>query len=333
MENIKTAGLIESILNQVKDTFDFKNRPFETIFGILGTGYSWTFGWVIGALTTLAEILGYGPGWIGKMIDEYFGFGSGKTLDDVDVNNLSASGASAHIAKKISGEISDIDLDSIIKPAMMSKLEIIKQAKGHITQEDVKSAFFATVPIVKVARWRGLRRLFSLRGSGRFTSTIAGTIRKLIKMFLKGMVALGIGGGVAAATGLKTKHNDKPSSSKDYRADLTHYKNVNHNVKETLITFLDATIANFSRGFQQAQGKMGLELDKAPGWNKVLDLIEKLNWASIHEINNFDVFVGPDIKKIAKVLLNSVNAQNVSIEKLKTPEKELSDEEKLQKLL
>lgn len=342
MEMIKQAGAVESIINSAKEMVDFKNKPFETIFGIMGTGYSWKFGWIIGSITTIAEVLGYGPGYIGKLIDRALGFGSNNTIDNIGNTNIESA------ARSVSNEImSDFSKESdriedIIKPAFISNLRIIKQAKGTITQNDLRSAYLISVPITKTANIAKLRRFRQMFSRGGAKNTITSILVNFLKIFFKGFAAIGIGSGIAGAAGIKTQYDNKEVGRITEKklqptrpANLTHYKNVENDVKSTLIRFLDASIANFSVGFEKAQKGTPISLERASGWNKVLDIIEKYNWANLYEINQFETFVGPNINSIAKILLGSVGATNVKIEKIEqmNEPKKLTDEERLKQLI
>ena len=154
---------------------------------------------------------------------------------------------------------------------------------------------------------------------------------KTIWGFVKGMMALGIGGGVASAVGWKTQQQKRIEEERGISREdeslpkrpsgLKHYSNVDKNVKRTLITFLNATIANFATGFMQAQrlanpSKPPVSLEQAPGWTQVLGIIQKYNWAPMAAINGFSAFVAPSVQKIAQILLSSVNVSGVKIEKM-----------------
>ena len=163
---------------------------------------------------------------------------------------------------------------------------------------------------------------------------VSGILMKILWMFVKGLMALGIGGGVASMVGLRDKVDRSPTTKVEEPeikpglgpigkrpAGLKHYSNVKKDVKQTLITFLNATIANFSTGFMQAQrianpDKPPISVERAPGWSKITGMIQKYNWAPIIKVNGFSVFVAPNVGEIAKILLNSVNVSGVKIEKI-----------------
>lgn len=367
------SGIVSSILEQVKGMVDFKNRPFETIFGIMGTGLSWSFGPMIGMLTTASELVGFGPGYIGSLIDKHFGFGASKTIDNVKFSQSNVEAAAESTSGDLLESLSGFPdkLKSWLKSIFASTLSDIKELKGDLNSNDIHTAFYMSMysnPIIKTAKigvglkaWRRFAGLFRGGKTGKVMFT--GVLMKLIWMFVKGLLALGIGGGVASMVGVRTQQqkrvdeqigtSEKTNENLPHRpAGLKHYSNVNHDVKQTLITFLNATIANFSNGFMQAQrlanpSKAPVSVEQAPGWTQVLAIIQKYNWAPLEEVNGFSAFVGPNIQKIAQLLLYSVKVSGVKIEKMepktnmpmkptmKTPKVQptISNEDRLKQLL
>lgn len=343
---VKEADFITGLLSTIKDQVNFKTKPFETIFGVFGTALSWRFGWLIGGLVTAAQLFGYGPGEIGKLIDRYF-FGQGaKTVNDMNLSQSNVEGAAKSAAGTITKSIPE-SLDAVkdkIKSIFAENVQDLKEVKGYITAEDKKTALYMTtcsLGLVKTARLSHLGRFFRLWKRGNRLQLVSGILMKIVWMFAKGLLALGIGGGLASMVGLKTKKVDPTSTKVDTTktklepgsgvagtrpAGLKHYSNVDKNVKRTLITFLNATIANFETGFMQAQrlanpNKPPVPLERAPGWTKVIGLVQRYNWAPISQVNQFSAFVAPNVKVIAQALLRSVGVGGVKIEKVepKTP--------------
>ena len=337
----KEAGFISGFLNTIKDQVNFRTKPFETIFGVFGTALSWRFGWLIGGFVTAAQLFGYGPGEIGKLIDSYF-FGQGaKTIDDFNLSESNVKGASDHAAGILAKVIPNDGNEIInkIKGVFSSNIHDIKEIKGHITNNDKKTAFYAagcSVGIVKTANLLHTLKFLKLWRRGNRMNLGSGILMKILWAFVKGLLALGIGGGVASMVGLKDRDMKGKGPTTEVKAPdmrpgsgnvgkrpagLKHYSNVNKNVKQTLITFLNATIANFSAGFMQAQrianpDKPPISVERAPGWSKITGTIQKYNWAPITKVNGFSAFVAPNVGEIAKVLLNSVNVSGVKIEKI-----------------
>ena len=100
---IKTAFMgefVDEALSAVKDNFDFKDHPFQTIFATVGS--AWLAGKipVIGFLVYVAEAMGYGPGQLGKLIDESLGYGKGKTPDISNVDEAS-NAASTNVIESL----------------------------------------------------------------------------------------------------------------------------------------------------------------------------------------------------------------------------------------
>jgi hypothetical protein len=135
-------------------------------------------------------------------------------------------------------------------------------------------------------------------------------------------LALGVGGGIATAVGLKSSNPSGGSKTPESApSNFQHYLNVKKDVKQTLIAFLNATIANFSVGFLQAQRladhtKPPISVENAPGWSKILKIIELQNYGPINKVDDYEAFIAPKLNDIAKVLLNSVKAKGVRIEKI-----------------
>lgn len=338
---VKEANFVGGLLETVKDQVNFKTKPFETIFGVIGTALSWKFGWIIGGLVTAAQLFGYGPGEIGKLIDDYFKKNGAKTVHDMDLSQSGVSGAATSVAGTL-GKAVDSVKDKL-KSAFASAINDVKEIKGHVTTNDKHAALYVAATtayspeLVKTARIGHLGRFFRLWRRGNRMQVISGALMKLIWMFAKGLLALGIGGGVASMVGLRTKKRSPGSTDtnvtsptqidpgsgamRNRPAGLKHYSNDGKDVKRTLITFLNATIANFSTGFMQAQrlanpSKPPVPLEKAPGWAAVKGIVQKYNWAPLSQVNQFTAFVAPSVQKIAQILLRSVNVGGVKIEKI-----------------
>jgi len=350
---VKEAGFVTGLLDEIKDQVNFKTKPFETIFSIMVTGYSWRLGWIIGGLVTAAQVLGYGPGEIGKLIDQYF-FGQGaKTVNDIDLSKSNVAGAATSVAGTL-GKMVDPAVNTVkdkLKSLFASNINDLRYIKGNITQNDKQAAFYvaaATIcgpELIKTAKIGHLARLYRLWRRGNRMQVISGSLMKLVWMFAKGLLALGIGGGVASMVGLKPGKGPEttPAMQKDKSlfqpqpgefgpgskvpAHLKYYSNVSNDVKQTLHRFLDATIANFSTGFMQAQrlanpSKAPVPVERAPGWSKILSEVERYNWGPIAQVNKSKAFVAPRVRQIAQILLNSVGVSGIKIEKLE-PHKDI----------
>lgn len=358
---VKDAGVsdfLPGLLSTVKDHVNFKTKPFQTIFSIFGTALLWRFGWIVGALGTVAELFGYGPGQIGALIDDYFFNKGAKTVDNMEFTPSNIKGASDHAAGVIGKAIpKDLSLEDIKKKflgSVSSNLQDIREIKGYITPNDKMAAFYSascSTGFIKTARIGHIRRFLRMWRRGNRFQLISSILMKIVWLFAKGLLALGIGGGIASMVGLKPSKKTpdvaptgdtsvfKPETGEygpgpKVPASLKYYSNVSSNVKQTLIRFLDATIANFSTGFMQAQrlanpSKPPIPVERAPGWAKILASVERFNWGSIAQINRSRAFVAPRVNAIAKILLSSAGVTGVKIEKLDTTGKPAKPKAKL----
>jgi hypothetical protein len=342
---IKEADFATDFLKGVKDSVDFKNRPFETVFDVLGTGILLKYSWVVGGLSIVASTLGYGPGYIGRLIDDYFRSQGAKGVDQMDLSMSSAKGAADFVSNAFSGMLSKLKSGLGIEASLI--VRDIGRIKGYTTYRDVEASLYvASSAIVKEGRVKHFTRLLSQWRRGRKLHIISGALMGLIWLFMKGMIALGIGKGIAYSVGLRTKKVPVEEKGGLFRPDssaypagkvpglLQYYSNVGGDVKNTLIKFIDATIANFSNGFIQAQrlanpNKVPVAVERVPAWNSILRDVEAYNWAKLSEVNKFSSFVAPPVMIIARRLLQSAGITGAKIEKIKstlkpkTPTKEL----------
>lgn len=334
---LKEADFVTGFLNQVKEETNFKEHPFETIFGVLGTALSFKFGLLIGGFVSIAEISGYGPGKIGALIDDYFQNQGAKNVSQMKLNPSNVQGAVEHAAHKLTDVI---DFDSIkdkLQDLFATNVNDIKEIKGCITLNDRQSAFYVTAGVLN---FKGIKRFFRLWRRGNRMGLVSGILMKLIWMFAKGLMVLGIAGGVASMMGLKTKYDKEkqrdvsvapengiaiePGSlgpAGKIPASVQYYSNVSNDVKQTLIRFLNASIANFEIGFVKSQKMVNpsatpISLKEAPGWNEILTKVAKYNWMSISKINGLSAFVAPKIENIAQTLLKSVGVSGVRLERM-----------------
>jgi len=131
-------------------------------------------------------------------------------------------------------------------------------------------------------------------------------------------------GGVAKMVGLKSKkereirketpsafkfHDDDPLlPSKLKSQTMQYYSNVAGDVEDTLIKFLDTSVANFSRAFQSVNG---MPLKGSAKMKSVLQDVELLNWGTLNEINKRKAFVAPRVINLAKKLLPEAQYERV----------------------
>ena len=348
-ELIKEADFLESgikgMLGTIKDQVDFK-KPFETLFGVLGTSVAWSFGWIVGVFVTIAQMYGYGPGQIGKLIDQYFFSQGASSVKDMDLSKSNVESASNYVASVIGDKIpDDLDINKVwnniknkITGVFASNIQELKEIKGNINSNDkiaIKYATLSSFGFTKTARISHIKEFLKQWRKGKKLPLITGILMKIVWSFAKGLAILGIAGGAATMMGMKpgkTPEAIREMEKKTTRPGLKHYSNVDKNIKRTLLTFLNARIANFSRGFIEAQKRSNpkvspISVENAPGWSKVMKLIEEYNWGPLSEINHFSAFVGPQVDDVARILLNSVNTSGVKIEKLEDRLRQLLEEE------
>jgi hypothetical protein len=290
---IKQADFIESFIGSVKDHTNFKDKPFETIFGLMGPLVLWKINWMLGALGFIGEALGYGPGLLGKYVDDYLKTTMKDGKADLSDNNL--QGAAEHAAKQLL-ESSAIETESALKEIFLIK-------KSLSLQDFVAAAYTSRdFPIVRTAGFMSqIKRMFSGRG---MFSRITGVLTGLLKKFALGFAGVGIASGLLSTVGItKTKEapeGEKPAPSGEPTAvGMQHYTNVG-NVEDTLIMYLDATIANFSTSFAAITKT---PLKGSARMKNVLQEVAKRNWAKIENIDSAKAFVAPSPLVLAKMLL------------------------------
>jgi hypothetical protein len=338
---VKNADFIQGFLGTIKDKFNLRTKPFETIFGVIGPMMPSSIIWK--GILLMAEYKGYGPGRLGRLIDEYLGFGKGKKV------NLSFSGVWEAAKKTIQKLFSWIGLKT--KTSQQHGLVLIKTANkmplsSRMTKEAgilAKVMSFFKGKLMSPVNWLG----------------------KLLWMFAKGLIGLGLVGGAASALGLGNKKDDtggvggsgdlrpvdtpiggkqpsKPAGSQ--KARLQYYSNVKNDVEETLITFLDARIANFSKAFQTYKG---YPLKGSKEMKQLLEDVELMNYGKdIHDLDGRKAFIARPVMQIAKFLLPKANIEKVTPaggpkkqidkKKVKAPDKKptpVSNEKKLVTLL
>jgi hypothetical protein len=295
----KEADFLEGFLNQVKDSVDFKNKPFETLFGVFGTALSFKFGWVIGGTVALAEAMGAGPGWIGKLIDDYF-FSRGSTnVKNMDLSESSLLGAATSATNEIMNKVKNMSSTITTESFLLNDIQFVK---GYITENDIKVALYDQC-IKKQAKISLLTKFIRYIKP----QSLTGAISSILKMFAKGLLAVGVVGGVKSMLGVPSK-----SDSQEIRYDdneiipgmnnrkLQYYKNESKNVEDTIIKFLDAEIMNFSSGFEKFYG---FPLKGSKQLSSIISDIDMLNWKKLPELNDVNAFVAPPLMEIAKKLL------------------------------
>jgi hypothetical protein len=323
---IKNAGFVDGAIQTAMNKFGleaFKNKPFESIFAGLGTGILFSMSWPLGIAAMIGESMGYGPGYIGKLIDERIKTGEGK----LDLSDASLQGASESVVDNFLQKTKNIETTSADK--FLKDIYFIKKS---INAPDIITALYVAkyFPIKKEAfglrpsfLGRFWRRYFTGRG-------MSGLLFPLLKMFAKGIIGVSAAGGIASMiseTTLTPKQENimskQPAATTGRSGNQTYYSNVAKNVETTLIKFLDATIDGFSKTFEQ--------LNKATlqGSTKIQNILNKVvsmnNGASIFEINSWDAFFAPPVLEMAYYLMPQAKYEKI------TPKQEPRQE--LKKLL
>lgn len=282
---IKQAEFVEGFINTIKDKTGFMERPFETIFGVMVPMVLFRYNKLLGILGFAAEALGYGPGWIGKKVDEHL------------------------VSTKKNGQI-DLSEGNLMEAAKGAVGSILPQIKtSHTILEDIyiiKNGLnlndFIVAPYVnKYAKPSLLGR-----GTGFFSKLLGGkhlsltsALFGLLKTFAKGMIGLGIVGGLMSSMGVKLPTH-QPQEQRQVNPNEQNYTNVSNNVENTLITFLDATISGFSPAFQKVNNA---SLKGSLKMKQILYEVAKINNTTIENLNQSKTFLAPKVIDIAHKLL------------------------------
>lgn len=306
-------------LKTIKDKVSLIDKPFETIFGVIGPMIPSSNLWKIFLL--LAEVIGYGPSNIGAFIDKLLGFGSGTTPDLSDQN---LKGAASTTVNTLIGKFFNRFGSS--SEAMLKDLYLIKKSLDvsdlvaiglYVKSNNIKTA--------KSARVKGLRRFFSKAGRGGILD-ITNVLFAILKKFAMGLIGLGLVGGVVGGVkeymkpgspgvgggGLESlfPKTREPEQLQMQPGSTDLYLNVKHNVEDTLIHFLNSAYklrsANvpgymtFQKMFEELNG---YPLKGSEEMREVLKSVDALNWGELSQIDEKKTFVGPVLDTIAKTLI------------------------------
>ena len=317
-------GIIQDFLGTAIKKVNFKDHPFETIFGIVGPALAWkVFGAKISILMYLGEFIGFGPGRIGRLIDEHLNWSPGQSLS---LDSLKS--AARAVVDKIKGLI------GIKASAMLTNM---MEIKGTIDDHDLVAVAyinkcFPTETIEKqaiekqaIGRRGYLRRFFSaLRGGKKLG--FANVLYAILKLFAGGLAGLGL---VGVVGGLAKRHlglgvpeaapvggpsifgpSDKPEAAPSVPLGGNLYVvNEKGNVEDTLIHFLNSTIEGFSQAFAQVNKR---PLKGSPAMRGRLAVIERLNGKKLWRLNREKSFVIPPIMIIANSLLPEAKYEKIS---------------------
>lgn len=304
-------GFIKSSLGSLSPT-KWVHKPFEMAFSVLGPMVLWRINWMLGALAFVGDQFGYGPSYIGKLIDQHLGLGDGK-LDITDDKLKEASeSATEDFLKKIQG-FQSTSADETLKSLI--------QVRGHFKKEDIITAcYVAKYDLKKEAkgiipsnRGDGLTsRILRLFSGPKYTSTISGLIYGLIKTLGKGILGAAVAAGVLSQLGVGKKEEKQQQAPQIEQAipgvKQQYYSNVAKNVEDTLIKFLDATIENFSNTYQKLYKH---QLKNSPEMKEILEMVERMNRTAISTINDWDAFMAPTVLDIAYKLMPKAKYEKI----------------------
>lgn len=300
MDNlIKNAGFIDGFLKTVAEKVGFREKPFETIFSIIGTAVIWRLSKVLGLLAFIGESMGYGPGLIGRALDDYFKSSGSKSIDNMDLSESNLKAASEFavldMAKNMLGNE---------KTSAMNYIDDIISIKKSININDLSTAVYASMYFKKEAIGRSSKtRRFLLKVLGGQRLGIANVLYGIVKLFVKGLIGLGIIGGVKSVV-KDIKEKDKNEVIKTTPSGMKRYKNEKGNVKETLINLLNTI--NFKNGTFETtfRNKYNVPLRNSSQMNKLLTQIRILNQGQpINIMDKWDIFFGPSLKDMANILM------------------------------
>jgi hypothetical protein len=296
---VKEADFFEGFTKTLLEKYapsQWMNKPFETIFSAIGPMLMWKISWPLGVMGFIGEHYGFGPGLVGKLIDQHLGAGSGKKLDLSDENLKAASESAVDEFMKKTQNLQTSSTNYVLD-------DLIK-IKGSIKKEDVLAALYVSKynKIQKEAlEMPGANWIRKFLGSSKIG--ISSVLYGLIKMFAKGIIGAAAVGGVASMisgtntdekekSGISEKSSEGPAMVKNKQ----YYSNVAKNVENTIIKFLNATIANFSTTFEKIYKR---PLQGSKEIQEVLDTVESMNKSNISNINGWDSFMAPAILNIA----------------------------------
>jgi len=312
----KDAGFIDGFLKTVIDKVNFKEKPFETIFGILGPPLLWKINWVLGAAAYAAESFGYGVGRIGSVIDNFLKSGGAENISQMDLSDSNLKSASI---------LAENDLLNFTQGKTSSAdyfLENIYMIKKSITANDIVSACYAG-KIYKEAKGRvGMVSSFLGSVSKGKRLGLANILYGVLKMFAKGLIGLGVVGGIRSMV----KESPMFGGSKDNKenkeisvpTNARRYANTENDVERTIIKLLNTI--KFKEGtFENVfENIYKVSLENSSQMSKLLTNISFMNnGAPISTINNWDIFYAPSLKNLAGMLMPEFNYNK--------PNKELTD--------
>jgi hypothetical protein len=345
------ANFVSGALGRIKDDINLRDKPFETIFSVLTPVMALRFGFVLGTAIIAADYaFGIGPSWIGKQIDDYLRKGGGFDPEK-PMRNLEGASESTmkQIWSKAKAEVG-LESKSVLQDIMMVKGFITPNdvvTASHIALHKESQPWrgsyygggyygggyygggYRKPWFGGRGRMGFLRRFVTNVRRGQRLPLFSGALLGLLRVVAKGLGIFMLTGGIAKMVGLKSKKerevSTEPPTAFKYRDDdpllprrlksqtMQYYGNEIGNVENTLIKFLDASIANFSKAFQTVNG---MPLKGSPKMQAVLEDIELLNWGNLEEINKRKAFVAPRVINLAYKLLPEAKYERIKAKPL-----------------
>ena len=305
--------LANNTLSSVFDRVDFRKSPFETVFGNVAPIAAFYVNPLLGLVLTAGEAFGYGPGMIGRYLDQYFGLKSGGVKPVVSLS--SAKDAATNIINTITGKIGSLFSSSSLKlnKKALRELENLCIIASY-DSNFIKIALGKKDILGKI--WRGV-----IGGKKGGKTGLVKILTGFLFTILKGVLGFGLIGGISkTVAGRKetvtnptsflpslslpsgSKGGEKTEVQHDVPSGWLYYKNNKNNVQDTLIGYLNGEVSGFSNMFFKENGK---QLFNAPQMRKIIKLIEKNNYAPIAHLNNKKGFVAPKIIDIARKIMPS----------------------------
>jgi hypothetical protein len=325
---LKQAQFLEGMLESMKGELS-KGGMFEKVFSILGPMIAWEISKPLGILFFLGEHIGYGPGEIGRLIDQMLGSDTqtGQTFSDSQLK-----GAAASVVDKVLTTLG-------LKHAEM--LRDVFLAKGSIDLHDlVAIAASGEATVVKYAAEPG--RIGAIRGFlakalGGQRLGLANGLYLLIKWFVKGLVGIGLVGGLAGATkglgagigrpsgggqvGFYSGITPQVSPSGAGFAGRERYENVQGNVEKTIIYYLDKAYkvrrkdeSGYLTFSQMFMDNKGYSLAESEEMNAILQAVGDMNFGGRETADRQRTFLGPSLASIAKVIMPTLESEQVKPE-------------------
>lgn len=321
LDNI--GALANNVLKSTSDRMNFSDSPFETAVGAIAPMAAYAASPILGIVFFFAEAFGVGPGLIGRIIDQSIGYKSGGVRPVLDTNTVfrAASNIVDFLTEKIGGITSGAAL-------VITEKEIRKAANLCLISSYSKN--FVKLGATKEYWknfWRGVvgrKREVVGRKRG-----IIKTLMGLIWTLAKGMLALGLLGGVVKTIAGKKEVITNPASflpsiptlgtggeteEKEHRVSLDvpsswlYYKNNKNDVQDTLIGHMNDTMPTFSNLFYKENG---IQLYNSPQMRNLLRLIKKHNHAPVAHLNNKAGFVAPKLRVMMNKLMPSFKFSKV----------------------